>query len=399
MPRPRRRSRPIKIDGQERRSRLNPVQLGQGLYDENWLQNTVQTYPDVLPVHDIEPGFGRLLPIAREVPVAQGSIDNVFLTPSGEIVIAELKLWRNPEARRKVVAQCLDYVAGLVSLSYEQFDAACLQGQLADGKNPDRLYDLVADDPEVLNEAEFIDAVGRNLRLGRILALVVGDGIREEAWTLSQLIQSHASAQFTFALVELSVFAEQDGGFLIVPSTLARTELIERHVFVSDGQGKVSSEQTSTTAGKSKSLTEKDFYEKMAARDPNLPSAIKSLLIRLEALSVYPDWLGSLNLKREDPAGGKPINLGYIQKNGQFYTSTAGWVDRDEFAVPYHAAVAGLVGGSVRPSKGEWHDDYATLDGKSAPRIEQLLPEHEDALFDAMKDYLTRIMSDYEQSL
>jgi len=396
MLRPRRKAMPVKINGAGARTRLKPVHLGQGLHNEDWLQALVQGCPDVLPVEEIEPGFGRLLPIAREVPVLQGSIDNIFLTPNGEIIIAELKLWRNPEARRKVIAQCLDYIAGLVSLNYEQFDAACLQGILADGARPERLYDLVAADPEVLNEAEFIDAVARNLRLGRILALVVGDGIREEVWTLSQLLQSHASAQFTFALVELSIFEEENSELLVVPSTLAKTELIERTVFIPNGQAETSTRTASTVSEKSKSITEQVFYEHMAERHPDLPVAIKSLLARLSSLSVYPEWLGALNLKREDPAGGKPINLGYIQKNGQFYTSTAGWFGRHESAAAYHQAVADLTGGEVKLSNSDWHDDYATINGKSAPRIEQLLPEHEDALFNAMKVYLSVVLQAFD---
>ena len=396
--RPRRKSSPVKLDGHGARQRLKPVLLGQGLHSEDWLQSLVQTCPDLLPVEEIEPGFGRLLPIAREVPVRQGSIDNVFLTPNGEIIIAELKLWRNPEARRKVIAQCLDYVAGLVSLTYEQFEAACLQGQLSDGAGPANLYDLVADDPEVLNEAEFIDAVARNLRLGRILALVVGDGIRDEVWTLSELFQSHTSAQFTFALVELSVFEEQDGGLLVVPSTLVKTQMIERHVVVVGDQEETSVQAKTKSAETSKSLTERVFYEHMAERHPDLPAAIKSLLARLESLSVYPDWMGTLNLKREDPAGGRPINLGYIQKNGQFYTSMAGGPNRYELAAPYHLDVAKLIDGKVKSDSSDWHGDYVTIDGKSAPRIEQLLPEHEDGLFEAMKAYLSRILAAYEQN-
>lgn len=377
---------------------MEPVHLGRGLHDENWLQKLVQDCPEVLPVHQIEPGLDRLISVAREVPVSQGIIDNLFLTPSGDIVIAELKLWRNPEARRTVVAQCLDYVASLVSLSYEGFEAACLQGVLQEGVQYSSLYGTVADDPEVLDEVEFIDAVARNLKLGRILVLAVGDGIRSEVETLTKLLQAHAVTQFVFALIELSIFKEPNGDLLIVPSTIAKTQIIERHVFVSVTQEDFGTLPKVDETGKSKSLTEQRFYEIMATRSPDLPRAIKSLLERLEPLGVFPAWLASLNLKREDPAGGNPINLGYIQKNGQFYTSTAGWFGRHDAATDYHATIANLLGGEVKLARGEWHDNYATSDGKSAPRIEDLLPAHQDAVFMAMKEYLARVLADNDSS-
>ena len=44
-----------------------------------------------------------------EVNCGYGSIDNLFLTPTGDIILVETKLWSNAKARREVVAQALDY--------------------------------------------------------------------------------------------------------------------------------------------------------------------------------------------------------------------------------------------------------------------------------------------------
>src|SRR3546814_13169901 len=102
---------------------------------------------------------------------------NLYLTPSGGIVLVETKLWRNSQMRREVVAQALDYVAALSRMGYEAFETAVTRGQQA----PTRIYDLVHGHPEALAEAEFIDAASLNLRPGRMLASVLGDGIRNEA--------------------------------------------------------------------------------------------------------------------------------------------------------------------------------------------------------------------------
>src|SRR3546814_2517964 len=78
---------------------LEPAPLGDGLHDETWLQALIHDHPEILPIIDIEPGFGDLIPMAREVPCRHGLIDNLFVTPSGDIVLVEAKLWRNPEMR------------------------------------------------------------------------------------------------------------------------------------------------------------------------------------------------------------------------------------------------------------------------------------------------------------
>lgn len=92
----------------------SPV-LGAGTHDEAWLQALIFAHPELLPISRIEPGFGAAVPVAREVACGHAYIDNLYLTPSGEIILAETKLWRNVQARREVVAQALAYVAALAS--------------------------------------------------------------------------------------------------------------------------------------------------------------------------------------------------------------------------------------------------------------------------------------------
>ena len=82
------------------------VDPSEGTFDEGWLQETLRRFPEVLPVEDFGPVFQPLVPIDREVPTAAGSIDNLFISHDGYLVLAEAKLWRNPEATREVVASC-----------------------------------------------------------------------------------------------------------------------------------------------------------------------------------------------------------------------------------------------------------------------------------------------------
>ena len=57
--------------------------------------------------------FSGPVAICTELNTLAGPIDNFMVTPSGLPVLVECKLWRNPEARREVVSQILDYAKEL----------------------------------------------------------------------------------------------------------------------------------------------------------------------------------------------------------------------------------------------------------------------------------------------
>ena len=118
-------------------------------------------------MEQIEPGFERLIPICIELPVLGGWVDNLLMTPDGNVVIVEAKLWCNPEARRKVVAQALEYATGLFRMDYEALENAVLNAKFVDAEKPNRLYDMFSHDPEALPEDKFIDRVNHNLINGR----------------------------------------------------------------------------------------------------------------------------------------------------------------------------------------------------------------------------------------
>jgi hypothetical protein len=176
-------------------------------YDEQWLQHLVHSHPELLPIKEIEPAFEPVIAVCTELPTPRGYIDNFFVTPTGNLLFAECKLWRNPEARRQVIAQVMDYVESIKSWGYADLEQAVRRAQLRDDARPQKgLYDHVSGDQE-LEEAEFVDAVSRNLRLGRGLFFIVGDGIREETESLTAHLQAHPGLHFALALVELALSA------------------------------------------------------------------------------------------------------------------------------------------------------------------------------------------------
>jgi RecB family endonuclease NucS len=68
---------------------------------ESWLQELLYSHPSLLPVEEIEPAFGPLIPLCRELSTEAGPADLICCSPYGLITIVETKLWRNPQARRE----------------------------------------------------------------------------------------------------------------------------------------------------------------------------------------------------------------------------------------------------------------------------------------------------------
>lgn len=86
--------------------------------NEAWLRDTLFINPEIIPTDDIDSTFGPLVPLCKELRTDAGLIDAVFINERGRLTIVECKLWKNPQARREVVAQALDYVSALTGWTY-----------------------------------------------------------------------------------------------------------------------------------------------------------------------------------------------------------------------------------------------------------------------------------------
>ena len=172
------------------------------------------------------------MPICKELALPAGRADALYVNPLGRLTLAEFKLWRNPQARREVIAQILDYAKDLASWGYEDLQR---QVSLATGTGGNVVYDLVRKSSPDLDEAEFVDNVTRHLRRGEFLLLIVGDGIREDAAHIVDFIQRHSGLHFNLALVEAALYRDAEERLIVQPRVLARTEVLQR--FVSSAGG------------------------------------------------------------------------------------------------------------------------------------------------------------------
>ncbi len=381
------------------RADLRLTASGDG-YDEAWLQTLLYRNPEVLPIEQIEPGFGKLIPLCRELGLTfgagrSGSLDNIFITTEGRLVLVEAKLWRNPEARRTVVAQAMEYAAAVFRLNYEELQSAVLHARSSEPGLPSSMYELVKQHQETLDEPEFVDAVNRNLKRGRAIVAVVGDGIREDLAPLAELLQTHAGHRFTFALVELAIYETPQPGIRVVaPSVLAQTALIERGVVLiedgSDGTKRIAIRESPVTPAQSSrersfGIGEDEFYEILGQKEPKAPALLKSFLAKLDGLGVRAELQGGLNLKHTAPKG-RDLNLGTINKVGYFDSAPSTWWERTDIGRKYNETLATLTGGLVRDLR-DGQSTLKTTDGKT-PRLLDLLPKHEDAWIAAIDRYI-----------
>ena len=201
-------------------------------YDEAFIQKLVLNSPTLLPLDQIDPTCVEPAPICDELPTAAGPIDVFMITQTGMPVLVECKLWNNPQARREVVGQIIDYAKELQQWSYEDLQRACAERCGSDFD----LFERVSSLYEGMDERVFVDSVTRNLRDGRCVLLVVGDGIREGVEAIGEYLTGSGALQFSFGLIELPVFDAGNGRLLVTPRTLAKTSILGRYV-VSLGEG------------------------------------------------------------------------------------------------------------------------------------------------------------------
>jgi hypothetical protein len=297
-----------------------PLALVHDVFDETWLQEFIFAHSEALPIAEIEPAFGPMIPVCRELRTEAGPIDILFVNREGLLTLVECKLWNNPEARRAVIGQILDYAKDLSSWSYSELETAIKNSRKG---NSDSLYDTVVNNSDVVDESEFIDNVERNLRRGRFLLLVVGSGIREGVEHITEFLQRHASLNFGMGLVELAIFGlpeQVGGGHLVLPRVVAQTIEVERAVIRIE-HGRIVAElpaEAGTKPGTRTKISEQAFYEKLAEVDPRTSQDLRDFLDRAKKLNLFVAT-GQNSLMLKFMSDDIELNFGIFRTNGEFW--------------------------------------------------------------------------------
>lgn len=313
--------------------KLERVSFLAGTFKEDWIQQLVHEQSHILPIDDIEGNFSPLIPIGREIRTPVGFIDNLFISPSGYITIIETKLWRNPEARREVVGQILDYAKELNKWTFTDLDNAAKQYNQQNHGNTEGLLSTIRH-YELIDESDeryFIDSISKNLKRGRFLLLIVGDGIRESVEDMIEYLSHTPQLYFTLALIELQVYLldKEKKSFVIIPQIIARTKEITRAIVRIEGsipehievnvETILPEEESPKTTSKRYTITEEDFFDQLQNNtDRSQVEFAKKIIADSEQRGYYIDWRqGSFVVKLIDPSGsGNKITLFIIDKKG-----------------------------------------------------------------------------------
>jgi hypothetical protein len=155
------------------------------------------------------------------------------MTPEGKLVLIECKLWRNPQARREVVAQALEYASLLRNWSYSDLSVR-LQNMLGTrSENP--LFDIYRKANGPLDKDALHDRIARGLKAGDFLVIIAGDGIREDVLAIAEHLNMNSGMATSLALSAFQMFMGPTGETVIIPHVPVRTDMLTHRVYLGQG--------------------------------------------------------------------------------------------------------------------------------------------------------------------
>ncbi len=158
-----------------------------GYADEAQLQEMIAEFPELLP------GVNHDSFVCREFNTNSGPVDLVVINSrDGGVTLVECKLARNPEVRRKIVGQIIDYAASMSKLSFDEFHSRWLARGGAD-------LTIVETSVGPLSLG-----VTANIEEARFTLLLAVDEINEPLKDMVVLVNKKTDESFRVALIELA---------------------------------------------------------------------------------------------------------------------------------------------------------------------------------------------------
>jgi hypothetical protein len=170
--------------------------------NEEELQACLERCPYLLITESEMP----VVTVQREVVLpAAGILDVLLVDADGVPVAVEVKLARNAQSRREVVAQAFDYVSDLTLLTVDELD------DVVDGA----LIKALEEFENLHQGANLRKQCGTNLRAGRIKVVVAVDEASEGLIRIVRYINDHSDLD-----VRLVAISKFDNGRLLIPRIL-----------------------------------------------------------------------------------------------------------------------------------------------------------------------------------
>ncbi len=206
-----------------------PVQSMQaGLFGktlEDALQTLLQKYPQVIPGKQIDPVSEdppRFALLRREMPVGGWSLDHLYVDQRGVLTLVETKLIQNPESRREVIGQIIEYAANAGEF-WASGRARQHAAEFWSKQNKELDQILQEQLGEEIDVEDLWDSVEANLKRGHIRLIVVADELRPEVRRMIEYLNREMQNAEVLGL-ELKCYGEDISSLVLVPRLIGQTQ-------------------------------------------------------------------------------------------------------------------------------------------------------------------------------
>jgi len=298
--------------------------------------------------------------VARQLDLPEGAgiLDLLFVSRDGLPIAVEVKLGANPEARRKVVGQAIDYLSALTSLTVDELD------ERVGGRLRQELQRFTPDDDEGFER--LWRGVGTNLRAGKARLVVALDDAPPALERIFRFLTDASKGELDVQLLTVQQYPDKAG-----------------KIFVSRTRVNSASARGSSNAGRER------------------PEAFPELLAVFDAYNeISKDFpaRGNAHNYRMVRMGEGPRRLSYQftqkSKNGPIIVAFHGHGDPIKRKVGSELALAEK---AVEGKKLVWEPDWSGGEGRLAARFPLETPPQTVAA--AMLDLISMTRAAVEASL
>lgn len=244
------------------------------------LEEVVASRPDLL----MSEGDARLALVARQVSLPDaGLLDLLFVSEAGLPVAIEVKLMRNGESRRLIVAQIVDYLSSLTRLTVDELDT------LVNGALEVSLRSFDSEDSQAFERGW--QSVGANLRAGLARVVLVLDRMPADLERIVRFLSQHTNLDIR--LVTIGKYEADGIGSVFVP-----------HIAVS------SDEEVISRPARGPRRMSDEFAAVVSAYDEIAPEGLRTLGRAANYRQIKPpEWPAKFNIHYEFMQSGKAVDV------------------------------------------------------------------------------------------
>ena len=181
--------------------------------DEAFLRDLLFEEPRLIPAREIGVNPEAAVVTLREVGLpGAGSSDVILIDSDGKVVVVECKLAANPEKKRAVIGQVLDYASSLARMSYDDLDERARR--VFQRPLHEAMQEKVPTDQ--WDEDRFLTAVSRTLAAGTFGLVIAIDEMDADLSRIVRYVSSRSSGSLRIFGLEMR-YHTQDDVEVIIP--------------------------------------------------------------------------------------------------------------------------------------------------------------------------------------